>query len=142
MVKAPCGVPPCCVGGGFVVVELELLLPQAVHRNAIGSATAAVRRRRFRGIRASLQSIAQTRRQANKLARSSPKGSGGRNRRGVTRGKKERAVVVSVTVAIAGLLPSRVTSEGEIEQVLAAGTPPQLSVTIPLNPATGVTDAV
>ena len=140
IVKAPCGVPPCCVGGGLVV--LEVLLPQEVHSNAIGRTTAAVRRRRLRGIRASLQKIAQTRRYAKNDARSFPKRIGETNRRGATSGKKERAVVESVTVAIAGSLPFRVTCEGEIEQVLAAGAPPQLSVTVPLNPPTGVMEVV
>jgi hypothetical protein len=54
MVKAPCGVPPGYVGGGFVVTMLELLPPQDVHSNAIGKATAAANRRRLRGTRASL----------------------------------------------------------------------------------------
>jgi hypothetical protein len=64
MVKAPCGVP-CCVGGGVVVVELlvlEVLPPHEAQSNASGRATAAVRRRRLRGIRTSFQSTAQTRR--------------------------------------------------------------------------------
>src|SRR5258708_17004538 len=51
MTKAPGGVP-CCVGGGGGLVELELLPPpQEAHSSAIGSATAAVTRRRLRGIR-------------------------------------------------------------------------------------------
>jgi hypothetical protein len=51
-------------------------------------------------------------------------------------------MVVRVTLAIAGLVPSRVTCEGDIEQVLALGAPLQLSVTVPLNPPMGATEAV
>ena len=70
-----------------------------------------------------------------------PGGSGGANRRGAMGGNEECAVVVRVTLAIAGLVPSRVNCVGEIEQVVRAGVPLQLSDTVPLNPPTGVTEA-
>jgi hypothetical protein len=41
-----------------------------------------------------------------------------------------RAVVVSVTVAVAGFDPSSVTDDGETVQVAAAGAPVQVHVTI------------
>src|SRR5712671_4923041 len=144
MVKAPCGVP-CCVGGGGLVppelLELEVLPPHDAHSNASGRATAAVRRRRLRGMRASFQSNKQTRRYARNFTRSFPGGSGGVNRRGGMGGNKECAVVVRVTLAIAGLVPSRVNWVGEIEQVVSMGAPPRVSDTVPLNPPTGVTEA-
>ncbi len=63
------------------------------------------------------------------------------NRRGAICGNEECAVVVRVTLAIAGLVPSSVNCVGEIEQVVKAGTPAQVSETVPLNPPTGVTEA-
>src|SRR5437899_5123984 len=147
MVKAPCGVPGCVggglVGGGFVaeLLELEVLPPHEVHSNASGRTTPAVKRTRLPGIRASLQRITQTRREAKSLARSFAVGGGGTNRCGAMGGNEECAVVVRVTLATAGLVPSRVSCVGEIEQVVRAGAPLQVSDTVPLNPPTGVTEA-
>src|SRR5579864_2001374 len=127
-------------GMGFVALVLPL--PQEVHSNATGSTSAALTRTSFRGVHASFHTRAQTSRYATNFARPSTSRSGGANRRSLTGVKKERAVVVSVTLAVAGSLPSRVTCDGEIEQLLAAGAPLQLNVTVPLNPPTGVTDVV
>jgi hypothetical protein len=54
----------------------------------------------------------------------------------------ERAVVVTVTVALAALVPSGVTEAGETEHVAADGTPVQLRDTCWLKPPTGVTLSV
>ena len=48
----------------------------------------------------------------------------------------ERAVVETVTVAVASFDPSRFTVVGAIEQVALGGAPPQLSDTLPVNPLT------
>ena len=48
-------------------------------------------------------------------------------------------MVVKTKVALAVAIPSKVTDDGEIEQVDPAGIPlPQLRVTVDLNPARGV----
>lgn len=54
-------------------------------------------------------------------------------------GTKERWPVVTVTVAVAGLVPSGVTEAGDTEQVAFRGAPAQPSVTLALNPKDGVT---
>lgn len=53
-----------------------------------------------------------------------------------------RAVVWTVTVAVAGVLPSNVADDGEILQVAVAGAPVQLNKTLWLNPLRGRTTAV
>jgi hypothetical protein len=54
----------------------------------------------------------------------------------------ERAVVVTVTVAMAALAPFRVTEDCEIEHVAADGVPVQLRATCWLKPPAGVTLSV
>jgi hypothetical protein len=51
----------------------------------------------------------------------------------------ERTAVVTVTVAVAGFVPSGVTEAGDTEQVASRGAPLQPSVTLALNPKDGVT---
>ena len=46
---------------------------------------------------------------------------------------------VIVTVACAGFVPSRVTEDGEIAQVVPPGRPLQESETLPVRPPSGVT---
>jgi hypothetical protein len=53
---------------------------------------------------------------------------------GASGGTAERAVVLTLTVAIAGILPLIVAGLGEIVQVAASGTPLQVNDTAPLNP--------
>ena len=50
----------------------------------------------------------------------------------------ERAVVVTVSVAVAMVLPLRVTDAGETLHVPAGGAPLQVNVTVPLKPPAGV----
>ena len=58
-------------------------------------------------------------------------------------GEKPRAAVVSVTVAVAGFVPSSTTVEGETVHVIElAGAPGQFQVTVPMNPETGVAEIV
>lgn len=51
----------------------------------------------------------------------------------------ERTVVVTVTVAVTGFIPSGVTADGDTEQVASAGAPLQLRLTLALYPKNGVT---
>ena len=53
-------------------------------------------------------------------------------------GVNPRAVVVSVTVAFAGFVPSSVTDDGETVQVAPTGAPVQFHVTICVKPCAGV----
>lgn len=53
-----------------------------------------------------------------------------------------RAVVCTVTTAVAECVPSSVTKRGVITQVEAGGRPPQLKVTVWLNPLRGVSVSV
>src|SRR5260370_15237377 len=65
---------------------------------------------------------------------------GGRTTSG---GANPLAIVVSVTVAVAGFVPSSTTVEGETVHVIAlAGAPRQVQVTVPINPETGVAEIV
>jgi hypothetical protein len=54
-------------------------------------------------------------------------------------GDKERWPVLTVTVAIAASVPSRVSEAGDTEQVALRGAPLQPNVTLALNPKDGVT---
>ena len=51
----------------------------------------------------------------------------------------DAALVVTVTVAVAGLGPLTVTELGEMLQVASDGAPAQVNTTVPLNPALPVT---
>ncbi len=53
-------------------------------------------------------------------------------------GVVERAVVVTVNVAVTASVPFGVTEAGEIVQVAALGAPEQVSATLCLNPPAGV----
>jgi hypothetical protein len=55
---------------------------------------------------------------------------GGAPRGKTSGGANPRAVVVSVTVAVAGFDPSSVTDDGETVQVAPVGAPVQLHVTV------------
>jgi|SRR5712692_3651269 len=58
-------------------------------------------------------------------------------------GANPLAIVVSVTVAAAGFVPSSTTVEGETVHVIElAGAPGQAQVTVPINPETGVAEIV
>jgi hypothetical protein len=52
----------------------------------------------------------------------------------------DRAVVVTLTVAVAGAVAPNVTEAGEIVQVASVGAPLQVNATLPLNPAPPVND--
>ena len=62
---------------------------------------------------------------------------GGRTTSG---GENPRAVVVSVTVAVAGFVPSSVTDDGETVQVAPIGAHVQFHITVCVKPCAG--DAV
>ena len=55
----------------------------------------------------------------------------------ISKGATERAVVVTMIVAVTGFDPSSATDDGETEQVAIAGAPLQLNATVWLNPAIG-----
>ena len=61
------------------------------------------------------------------------------NRKRVSSNIQEGAVVVTVAVNVAGLLPFGVAEAGESVQTASEGAPVQVSVTVPLNPLMGVT---
>jgi hypothetical protein len=52
----------------------------------------------------------------------------------------DRAVVVTLTVAVAGVVPLNVTDAGETVQAASAGAPLQVRATFPINPAPPVND--
>lgn len=52
--------------------------------------------------------------------------------------KPERCVVITMTLALAGLVPSNVTEEGATVHEAPVGIPEQLNVTTLLNPPLGV----
>ncbi len=65
---------------------------------------------------------------------------GGRTTSG---GVNPLAIVVRVTVAVAGFVPSSTTVEGKTVHVIElAGAPGQFQVTVPINPETGVAEIV
>jgi hypothetical protein len=85
---------------------------------------------RQREARPQLQLAIKTASHANSAA-SAHHGAIGGPCRGKTSGVTiPRAVVVKVTVAVAGFDPSSVTDDGETAHVAAAGAPVQLQVTI------------
>ena len=59
---------------------------------------------------------------------------GGRTTSG---GVNPLAVVISVTVAVAGFVPSSVTDDGETVQVAPSGAPVQFHVTVCVKPCAG-----
>jgi hypothetical protein len=54
--------------------------------------------------------------------------------------KDDRAVVVTLTVAVAAVLPLNVTEAGETAQVASVGAPLHVKATFPLNPVPPVND--
>jgi len=97
---------------------------------ASSPAIAASPGRRGRDARLKFHSITATASQA-KHATSAHHGCIGSTYRGKARGgKKLRAMVLNVTVAVAAFFPSKVTDEGETEHVAWGGAPVQLHVTV------------
>jgi hypothetical protein len=89
-----------------------------------------------------LQIAVKTASHANNAASAHHGAIGGPRRGKTSGGTTARAVVVNVTVAVAGFDPSSVTGDGETEHVAAAGVPIQLQVTAWSNPCAGVAETV
>jgi len=68
--------------------------------------------------------------QANNAAHVLHRRVGGAYRGKAKGGANERAVVVNVTVTVAGFFPSSVTDDGETVHIAAVGAPVQLQVTV------------
>jgi len=66
----------------------------------------------------------------------------GGKRLGKNRGAATLAVVVNVTVAVAGVEPLSTTDDGETVHVAACGAPVQSHVTVCFEPFSGVADTV
>lgn len=116
-------------GGGEAGFDCALPPPQEAQKAAARSRTAAHMLKFGREARFSLDSIPNARSQA-KQSVTAPHGRSGGASRGRTRGGRiEWAVVVTVTVAVAGLAPTGV-EEGETLHVDAAGAPEQIHVTV------------
>jgi hypothetical protein len=54
--------------------------------------------------------------------------------------KAERAVVVTLTVAVAAVVPVKVTEAGETVQLAVAGAPLQVKATVPVKPVPPVNE--
>jgi len=89
-----------------------------------------------------LQTISKITSPAKHAANTTRGSVGGANRGKNSGGDVVRAVVVSVTVAVAAFVPSSVTVDGETVHVAAAGAPVQLHVTVCLEPCWGVAETV
>jgi len=85
---------------------------------------------RWRDARIKLQSVNKTAIQANNANHVSHRRIGGAYRGKSKGGASVRAVVVKVTVAVAALDPLSVTDDGETVQLVAAGAPVQLHITV------------
>ena len=133
-VKVPAGVPLGARGAGAAPPPP----PQPTQTRTRSNETPSANRVRCLGFTAKL-AAAKTSRHANHG--SAPGGHlpgeggawGARGRTNVL------AVVVTVALAVAGLVPSDVTELGETEQVAAVGAPVQLKETACLNPLVGET---
>src|SRR5258708_22592439 len=90
---------------------------------------AAARRGGCRNAGVELQSATKSTSQTNDAANVNHRYGGGAPRGKTSGGAKPRAVVVNVTVAVAGLDPSSVTDGGETVQFAPAGAPVQVHVT-------------
>ena len=101
-----------------------------MQREAARTPAAAVRPGRCRNARLELQSATKSTSQANDAANVTHRYGGGAPRGKTSSGANARAVVVSATVAVAGLDPSSVTDEGETVQLAPVGAPVQLQVTV------------
>src|SRR5437899_12830271 len=100
----------------------------AITRSAVAARKPSCWREARDKLLSTVQARNQTRHSATRLH-----GRSGRANRGWIRGaggRSERAVVVTVTVALAGLVPSSGTLEGETAQVELGGGPEQLHVTV------------
>jgi hypothetical protein len=110
------------------------------------SPTATARSGRWREVRPKRPSVVQTSSQTtqprSQTRRASTAHGSETIRTGAAGGNTARAVVRTVTVAVAGLVPSSVTARGVITQVEAAGKPLQFNVTVRLKPLVGVTVSV
>src|SRR5260370_28947384 len=101
---------------------------------AAGTRAAAARPGRCANARLDLQSAKKSTSQANDAANINHRYGGGAPRGKTSGGAKPRAVVINVTVAVAGLDPSSVTDGGETGQFAPAGAPVQVHVTLLSNP--------
>jgi hypothetical protein len=81
-------------------------------------------------VRLRFQNITASRSNEHNAASTSRESTGGAIRGTNNGGENERAVVVSVTVAVAAFCPSRVTDDGETVHIAATGAPVQLQVTV------------
>jgi hypothetical protein len=106
------------------------------------SPAAAARPGRWREARLMFQSMSATASHARQAVNTSQTCIVGTNGGESTGGKTERAVVVNVTVAVAGFVPSSVLEGGETVHVACAGAPVQLHVTVCVEPCRGAADTV
>jgi len=90
----------------------------------------------------SFQNITASRSNKHNAASTSRESTGGAIRGKASGGENERAVVVSVTVAVAVFFPSRVTDDGETVHIAAVGAPVQVQVTVPLKLFAGAAETV
>src|SRR5258708_719397 len=100
-----------------------------MQREAARTPAAAARPGRCRNARLELQSVKKSTNQANDAANVTHR-YGGAPRGKTSGGANPRAVVVNVTVAVAGLDPSSVTDDGETVELAPVGAPLQLQVTV------------
>ena len=81
-------------------------------------------------MRLKFQNITAARSKTHSTIKTSRGNIGGAIRGKASGGENERAVVVSVTVAVAAFFPSRVTDDGETVHIAAVGAPVQVQVTV------------
>ena len=101
-----------------------------MQREAARTPAAAASPGRRKTARLELQSATKNTSQANDAANVTHRYGGGAPRGKFSGGANPRAVVVNVTVAVAGLDPSSVTDGGETVQLAPAGAPVQVQVTV------------
>jgi len=81
-------------------------------------------------VRLRFQNITASRSNTHSATKTSRGNIGGAIRGKASGGANERAVVVNVTVTVAGFFPSSVTDDGETVHIAAVGAPVQLQVTV------------
>jgi hypothetical protein len=136
----PGGVPDTGGGGVVTAPPPPPHAAQKIAKTAAAASTARLRRTFRRRTAAKEESVASINSHATHGTGSGLAVPGGTSRRwGLA---SERAVVVTVTVALAAFVPSGATEVGEMEQVAADGAPVQLNDTCQLKPPTGVTLSV
>src|SRR5260370_29864904 len=101
-----------------------------MQREAARTPAAAARPGRCRNARLELQSATKSTSQANDAAIVNHTYGGGAPRGKTSGGANPRAVVVNVTVAVAGLDPASVTDDGETVQLAPVGAPVQVHGTL------------